>query len=121
MNTEMGATDVTAAATIKDKKPEQRSVPRQRVLYAGKIIYLGFAVQVDCTIRNVNEKGAKIFVPTDVSALPGDFYLLDVGKQSIVRAKIIWKRGNLFGVSFVSQREYVVDSPDPLIRRLRSM
>lgn len=107
------------SAAIAVERTEQRSELRQRVLYAGKIIYLGFAVQIDCTIRNVSDAGAKIFVPTDVSALPGEFYLLDVGKQSIARAAIIWRRGNLFGVAFTGEREFVADSPDPLIRRLR--
>jgi len=107
--------------SIATQELDRRTVQRQRVLYAGKVVYLGYAVQVDCTIRNMSDGGAKIYIPSDVSAIPSEFYLLDVGRQTIVRAQVSWKRDHLFGLKFSGEREYVADSKDPLVRRLRNL
>ena len=78
---------------------EKRGASRQRVLKAGKIIFAGGALSVDCTIRNLSANGARLQVPTTVS-IPDRFILVDAHSGTRHEAVVVWRRGDQIGVRF---------------------
>ena len=77
---------------------EKRKAQRQRVLKSGKIIFANGSFTVDCMIRNLSDRGARLQVPTTVT-IPDRFTFLDAhgGSKS---ARVIWRKANLIGVAF---------------------
>ena len=78
---------------------DKRSGSRQRVLKGGKIVFAGGSFNVDCTIRNISETGARLQVPTTV-AIPDRFTLVDVQSRIRREATVAWRKGDLIGVRF---------------------
>jgi hypothetical protein len=76
----------------------RRTQERHRTLKAGKIIFNHKASVVDCTIRNVSERGACLQVQS-VVGIPEAF---DLAMDGIERACIVkWTSANRMGVSFL--------------------
>lgn len=106
-------------SAVVENVQDRRALPRSRVLFAGKIVYGNFAILVDCTIRDVSESGARVFVPSDSSCIPAEMHLLDIGKKTITPARIAWHRGGLLGLEFLGRSQFIDQSLNPLVRRLR--
>lgn len=87
---------------VEDKKEELRIARRQKVLKAGKILAPGNLAVVDCTIRDMSETGARLAVG-DQMATPNDFRLVVPMDNTMRDAKVVWRRGNLIGVTFTSE------------------
>ena len=77
----------------------KRSSQRQRVLKTGKIIFAGGAFNVDCTIRNISETGARLQVPTTVG-IPDKFTLVDAHAGKRHEVKVVWRKNDQIGVRF---------------------
>ena len=77
---------------------ERRREPRLRVLKAGKV-RLNACVTVDCTIRDISRRGARLEFEGPVS-LPAEFQLRFVGAELTVRASPAWQRRLEAGVLF---------------------
>lgn len=78
---------------------EKRGNPRQRVFKAGKIIYGGGSIVIDCTIRNLSASGARLQVPTSV-AIPDRFEFAEAATGKRRNASVIWRKGDLMGIRF---------------------
>lgn len=78
---------------------ENRRAPRQRVLKAGKILYGGGSIAIDCTIRNLSETGARLQVPTSV-AIPDRFEFVETASGKRRSVTVAWRKGELMGIRF---------------------
>lgn len=81
---------------------EKRSKRRLRVFLAGKVSHGGFST--DCTIRDLNDLGAKIHVPTAIG-LPEEVSLLILREGMVVRCKQIWSKPPLYGLQFIEAED----------------
>jgi len=75
----------------------KRIVPRQRVLKAGSIIFGGAGI--DCSVRNLSEKGAVLEVAS-VVGIPTDFSLIIQSDNINCRSRVVWRKLNRIGVAF---------------------
>jgi len=91
-----------AAAAPAEPAAEKRAKRRHRVFLAGKISYGGYST--DCTIRDLNDVGARVHVPGAIG-LPDEVSLLILREGLVVRCKRIWARPPLYGLSFVEAED----------------
>ena len=83
----------TAVTAMYDK----RSGTRHRVLKAGKIEIGGGAI--DCTVRNLSNKGAALNVESPVG-IPDKFVLLIPSDQLRRSCQVVWRRLGRIGIKF---------------------
>ena len=75
---------------------DKRKIVRQRVLKGGKIVFANGSFTVDCTIRNLSDKGARLQVPTSIT-IPDRFTFVDCGGIHQA-ARVIWRKADLLGI-----------------------
>ncbi|MBZ8135242.1 PilZ domain-containing protein [Afifella sp. IM 167] len=78
---------------------EKRSHHRARALKAAKIVLNDRHSTIDCLVRDLSQGGAKLKVDNP-AVLPAEFELLLESDKIIVKAAIIWRRGEYVGVQF---------------------
>ncbi len=76
---------------------EHRVSPRHRVLKAGTIEFGGGAI--DCTIRNLSERGAALEVASPVG-IPDQFDLVILAEHLHRCCRVIWRKEKRIGVAF---------------------
>ncbi len=78
---------------------ERRSEARRRGLLRGSVVFAGGKSSMDCTVRNITSKGAKLEFG-DNAVVPSQFELrlLDRGRK--MTAQKVWVRGKEMGTSF---------------------
>jgi len=77
---------------------EHRDIQRRTTLKAGKIVFNAGRSTIDCTVRNLSAKGAKLQV-SSVVGIPDTFDLLVAGSAR-QPCRIIWRRLKEIGVEF---------------------
>ena len=75
-------------------------MPRKRTLQRGKIVYGEGAFTVDCLIRDISSKGARITVEKGVS-MPTHIYLIEMQSGMAYAAEISYIRAPSFGLNFL--------------------
>jgi hypothetical protein len=85
---------------------ERRALIRHKTLIKGRIYFNNRLSSLDCIVRDVTERGARLQVPESV-ALPDAFELHLPNKDEHFRAHAQWRRGDQLGVSW---------TPDPAFR-----
>lgn len=85
-------------ATMAEIETEKRGVPRRTTLKSGKIVFNAGRSTIDCTVRNLSPKGAKLLV-SSVVGIPETFDLVLDG-HSRQPCRIIWRRLKEIGVEF---------------------
>jgi hypothetical protein len=84
---------------------ERRALARWRTLQRGRVCYgLGYAITLDCVIRNLTESGAMIRVPAS-QPIPDTFALLHVPGGIAFEAKLSWRRGDDAGAEFIARHD----------------
>ena len=84
-----------------------RRAPRQRVLKTAKIFRMNGSHAVDCTVRDLSETGARI-VCRDQLALPNEMKFVLPGDGFMHIAKVAWRKGDLAGILFLSERSEII-------------
>jgi hypothetical protein len=77
---------------------ENRLVPRHRTLKGGRIVFNAGRSTIDCTVRNLSGKGAKLLV-SSVVGIPDTFDLLLDG-HTRQPCRVIWRTLKELGVEF---------------------
>jgi hypothetical protein len=77
----------------------RKVVPRARTLKLGKIIFNNRSSTIDCTVRNLSVRGAKLIVGTQVG-IPAAFDLTLTADGSSRPCKVIWRKEGEIGVEF---------------------
>ena len=83
-----------------------RRAPRQRVLKTAKIYRMNGVHAMDCTVRDLSETGARV-VCKDQLALPNELKFVMASDGFMHIARVVWRRGELAGVQFLSERTLV--------------
>jgi two-component system cell cycle response regulator len=91
------------APAVDDGGEHHRSEHRKRTLKEAKIILTDWTV-MDCVIRDISEKGARL-VLGDAITLPPEFRLHIVSSNTIVPVHVLWQRGTAAGVGFTGPEE----------------
>jgi len=77
---------------------DHRTVPRHRVLKAGTIEFGRSAI--DCTVRNVSEKGAALDVASPLG-IPKEFVLVVPADHIRRPCRVIWHKASRIGVASI--------------------
>jgi hypothetical protein len=79
---------------------ERRIVSRRTTLKGGRIAFNAGRSTVDCTVRNLSNKGAKLLV-NSVVGIPDTFDLV-LADHSRQACRVIWRSLKELGVAFVT-------------------
>jgi hypothetical protein len=77
---------------------DKRRTARHRVLKAGKISF-GQAGIIDCTVRNMSERGACLQVESPLG-IPDTFNLIITTEQIPRPCRILWRKEKQIGIEF---------------------
>jgi hypothetical protein len=107
---------------VSDDRPpptERRPKRRKRVLLTGTITYGDGAYSFDCTIRDLSETGAQLFVGIN-ARFPIDFFLINIRDRTAYDASIVWNDGSRIGVTL--KKIYPLpDIRDPSLNYLKRL
>jgi hypothetical protein len=78
---------------------EKRTLPRQRVLKAAKIITMDNTSVIDCTVRNMSDAGAQVVIEKSVK-MPDEFQFFLANGDTVRDAVLVWHRGDRVGIKF---------------------
>jgi hypothetical protein len=78
---------------------ERRSVARKKSFLQGRIYYNNQKSSVDCLVRDISERGAKV-VFSDSVTIPASVELYLPGKDEVHRVRLQWRKGDEMGVDF---------------------
>lgn len=78
---------------------ERRVVNRSRSFLKGRVFFNNRLSSVDCIIRDINDRGARLTFASAVS-VPEIFELAIPNKDEAFRAHVIWHHGTEIGVAF---------------------
>jgi len=99
---------------------EARRVPRVRSMLGAQIIFNNKLSSIECHVRNVSPRGAKLIVG-ELLSLPQEFELNVPAKGKTYQAHVIWRRGDEVGVEFALDKARAsVGDADERIRALES-
>ena len=76
---------------------ERRSETRRRVFKGGVITFNGAGV--DCTVRNMSDKGAALDIANAV-VIPPTFRLAIKADDFMARCRVVWSSGRRYGIAF---------------------
>jgi hypothetical protein len=99
--------------------PVRRVDTRARSLMSGKLIVGDGQMSVDCVIRNLSSRGARVSVPRSID-LPGLVGLLIVREGLYCEAVVAWRNGELTGLAFRARHDLKKDT-DPARRGVRAL
>jgi hypothetical protein len=92
---------------------------RARSLMSGKLIVGDCQMSIDCVIRNLSSRGARVNVPRSID-LPGAVGLLIVREALYCEATVAWRNGDLTGLAFRARHDLRKDT-DPVRRGVRAL
>jgi len=99
-----------ASETSTKVRADQRKLSRKRVVLGGVIADPNGESAVDCTIRDINERGAQVESPRKLEQ--GDeVFLLNTRNENAHLATVAWVKGERSGLSFV--RSYSLEAALP--------
>jgi len=77
---------------------ERRNVARRRVLKVAHIVFKGHSATIDCTVRNLSDRGACLIVESSIG-IPDSFDLL-LDQASARDCLVTWRKATQIGVEF---------------------
>lgn len=97
---------------------DKRKVPRRRVLKEGKIVFADGLRVLDCTIRDISEKGGRLLIANTVG-LPDKFHLFEISTGLLYPSTIAWRQANAIGVEFDGPATSIHDPANKRFARLK--
>lgn len=95
----------------------RRKTSRKRTLQRGKIVYGDGAFTMDCLIKDISSKGARITLEKGLS-MPTHMYLIDMQGGIAYGAEVSYIRAPSFGLNFL--RSYrLAELNDPALKFLK--
>jgi hypothetical protein len=92
---------------------ERRHLPRKKVLLSGVVAEVNGENAIDCTIRDINVRGAQVQLPRALKS-GHEVYLLNTRNEIAYLAKVAWINGDLTGLSFIRSYSLEVTTPPQL-------
>jgi hypothetical protein len=81
------------------QEPHSRSSPRERTLRAGKLFYGDDLLEMNCTVTDVSEHGARVRLPPG-QYIQDDVWLMEVRSGIVSKATVAWRSYPLVGLNF---------------------
>jgi hypothetical protein len=81
-----------------EPRTDNRVTPRRTTLKGARIVFNAGRSTIDCTVRNLSSKGAKLIV-TSVVGIPDTFDLL-VDGHGLQPCRVAWRTLRELGVEF---------------------
>lgn len=85
------------------KDPDRRRVPRRRVFKGAQISFRGLRAAIDCTVRDISEKGARLVVESPIG-VPDRFDLVQNGVAPRF-CRVVWRKATQIAVEFIDSRQ----------------
>ena len=83
---------------------DTRSNGRNRAMLGAQIVYNNRQSTLDCQIRNISDKGARLSL-SDTVTVPDEFDLLVPHRGRTYRARLRWRARDSIGVEFAMSEE----------------
>jgi hypothetical protein len=90
---------------------ERRSAARKKSFLQGRIYYNNQKSSVDCLVRDISERGAKV-VFSDSVTIPDVVELYLPGKDEVHRVRLQWRKGDEMGLDFGQTEDAGKDKPE---------
>jgi hypothetical protein len=100
------------------KEERRKSLPRNRVLLSGKLVFDNCARTVDCTIHNKTTKGAQVKLAS-AEPIPARVYLIDVKNGLAIDCHVSWVRPTELGLKFLKSFDLRPETNDGELKGLR--
>ncbi len=84
---------------------ERRELVRHKTFIKGRIYFNNRLSSVDCIVRDMTERGARLQVPESV-AVPDAFEIYLPNKDEQFRAQVQWRKGDQIGVSWMPENAF---------------
>ena len=84
--------------TMDKPKQERRNEARHRALKGARIVFKGHGVTIDCTVRNLSDRGACLNVESPIG-IPDSFDLL-LDQAPVRDCRVTWRTATQIGVAF---------------------
>ena len=81
---------------------ERRRQYRDRTLRGARIAFGNMSITIDCVVRDLTPRGARLRMPSTVG-VPSVFHLLHQRDGAIQRCKVAWRTETEVGVEFIDQ------------------
>lgn len=78
---------------------KERSSARSRVFKSAKIVFNSGAAAIDCTVRDISDRGARLIVAS-VIGIPDSFDLA-ISDAPVRQCRLIWRKPEQIGVAFL--------------------
>ena len=78
---------------------ERRKTSRQKSLLRGRVYFNNRSSTAECIVRDISAHGARLIFADEVT-VPDVIELYIPQKRQTLRAQIVWRRADEFGVSF---------------------
>ena len=91
-------------------KEQRRRTPRQKSFLRGCIYFNNRRSSVECLIRDISDKGARILISTGVN-IPNSVELYIPQKDQTLRARVEWRQEDEIGLAFVEAN--IAGTPPP--------
>jgi hypothetical protein len=97
----------------------RRTGARARSLFTGKLIVGDGELSVDCVIRNLSSRGARVVLSRAID-LPAEVCLLILREDLLCEASVSWRNGEQTGLTFTARYDLKRDH-DPARSRIRAI
>ena len=84
--------------TMEKPRQEHRNIARRRALKTARIIFKGHRATIDCTVRNLSDRGACLNVESSIG-IPDSFDLV-LYHASVRDFLVTWRKASQIGVAF---------------------
>lgn len=97
---------------------ERRKSDRARTFLGGTIAFNKRNSTMDCRVRDFSSTGARVHL-TNAAVIPDQFDLTIARKERSFRARMVWRRVDEAGVTFLGEYNGEMPVPLELAKRLR--
>jgi len=101
-------------------EPERRQHPRMPTYLGAQITTDHKLVAIDCVVRNMSGKGAKLLVPS-TTLIPDEFVLQITSRETAYRVRPRWRRHRALGVEVVPLAADHAPVPIAAARHIRQL
>jgi PilZ domain-containing protein len=84
--------------TMEKTTQHRRNAERHRILKGARITFNGRTTTIDCTVRNLSERGACLKVASPIG-IP-DMFDLVLDNASAYQCRVTWRKATQIGVNF---------------------
>lgn len=83
---------------------ERRRKVRTPGFLKARIVFNNLSSTMDCTVRNISERGALLTMPSTIGA-PGEFTLHLLERRMKYPSRAIWRGWNRLGLEFIGEAD----------------